>query len=121
MYVLDRLLKIGLLLDLYGALLTEKQRSAVEMHFSSDLSLTEIGAELGVSRQAVHDIIHRAEAALVEYEEKLGFLARRQTCAEAMALLGAALGALPEDLEARAEIEYIKTQFEKLRSGFEEA
>ena len=64
------------LLDLYGALLTEKQRSCAELYVLEDLSLSEIGEALGISRQAAHDNIQRSIKALEEYEEKLGFAAR---------------------------------------------
>lgn len=119
--VLERMLRIGALLDLYGAMLTEKQRRAVGMHFLDDLSLAEIGEALGVSRQAVHDIIHRAEASLEEYEQKLGFLRKRQAALEKLARLGEALEALPPEIGGRAEIASLRKRFEELRGGFEEA
>jgi predicted DNA-binding protein YlxM (UPF0122 family) len=76
--LLDKVLKIGVLFDFYGALLTEKQRQCVEMHYLNDLSLAEIGLEFAVSRQAVHDILKRAEQILFEYEDKLGLAMRQQ-------------------------------------------
>lgn len=76
--MLDKILEIGALLDFYGALLTEKQRRSLELHFMCDLSLSEIADELGVSRQAVYDMIHRSEQVLTEYEQKLGLLSRRR-------------------------------------------
>ena len=39
-------------------------------------SLSEIGEELGISRQAVYDNIHRSEKAMESYEAKLGLAAR---------------------------------------------
>lgn len=76
--VLDKLLHIGLLYDFYGALLTEKQQECIEMHYVHDLSLSEIANEFGVSRQAVHDILKRAEQLLEEYEHKLKLVERYQ-------------------------------------------
>ena len=77
--MIDKVLKIGVLFDFYGALLTEKQCQCVEMHYLNDLSLAEIAVEFNVSRQAVHDILKRAEQILFEYENKLG-LAKRHAC-----------------------------------------
>jgi len=74
--MLNKVLRIGLLFDFYNALLTAKQRDCLNMHYLQDLSLAEIAAELNVSRQAVHDILRRAEQTLEEYEEKLGLIAR---------------------------------------------
>lgn len=65
---------MALLFDFYGPLLTPRQQELMRAYYLEDLSLAEIAGEDGVSRQAVHDLIKRAEAALQEYEEKLGFL-----------------------------------------------
>lgn len=73
---MEKIVRMALLLDFYCQLLTEKQRRALELHYSHDLSLGEIAAELEISRPAVHDIIKRSEAILEEYEAKLGLVAR---------------------------------------------
>lgn len=69
-------MRVAYLLDFYGDLLTEKQRDSLDFYYNDDLSLGEIGANLGISRQGVRDNIKRAEAVLFEMEEKLG-LARK--------------------------------------------
>lgn len=63
---------MALLLDFYGPLLTPRQLELMQAYYLEDLSLAEIAGEDGVSRQAVHDLIKRAETVLQEYEEKLG-------------------------------------------------
>lgn len=73
---LDRVVRIGMLVDLYGGLLTERQRSFVQLHYNDDLSFGEIARNHGVSRQAVHDAVKHAEGSLEEYEAKLGLLER---------------------------------------------
>ena len=60
----------------YGGLLTEKQRRVLMLHCEEDLSLGEIAAEVGISRQAVHETIVRAAARLNEMEASLGVAAR---------------------------------------------
>ncbi|MBR4626898.1 MAG: DNA-binding protein [Ruminococcus sp.] len=69
-------LKYVMLLDCYGVLLTEHQRSIMEMYYCEDLSLAEISGPLGITRQAVMSMIKRTEAILNDYEEKLGFARR---------------------------------------------
>ncbi len=69
-------MKVALLLDFYGDLLTEKQRESLDFYYNDDLSLGEIGANLGISRQGVRDNIKRAEAVLLEMEDKLGLAAK---------------------------------------------
>ena len=69
-------LKISFLLDFYGEMLTQKQREVIEYYYNDDLSLAEIADNEGITRQGVRDSIKRAEAQLLEMEERLG-LARR--------------------------------------------
>lgn len=69
-------LKFVMLLDCYGDLLTEHQRNIMELYYCEDLSLAEIGNPLGITRQAVRDIVKRTENILLNYEEKLGFAER---------------------------------------------
>lgn len=76
--MLDRVMRIALLYDFYGAMLTEKQQRCLELHYLSDFSLAEIAAEFDVSRQAVHDILRRGEQVLEDYELKLGLVERYQ-------------------------------------------
>jgi len=57
--------------QLYGALLTERQRELLAWYYDLDLSLGEIAEQGQVSRQAVHDLLRRAVAALEGYEGRL--------------------------------------------------
>ena len=69
-------LEITVLYDFYGDLLTEKQQEVIELYYNEDLSLAEIAAHSRITRQGVRDSIKRAEAQLLEMEERLG-LAKR--------------------------------------------
>ena len=69
-------LEISFLLDFYGDMLTDKQRDVVELYYNEDLSLAEIAAHSGITRQGVRDSIKRAEGQLLEYEERLHLAAR---------------------------------------------
>ena len=64
----------SLLLSTYGALLTEAQRTLMELYYNEDLSLHEIAEEQGISRQGVHDMVTRALKKLEGYEARLGLL-----------------------------------------------
>ncbi len=75
-------LEFVMLLDCYGDLLTEHQKSVMELYYCEDLSLAEIGSPLGITRQAVRDIIKRTENILLNYEEKLGFAKRLEKMRE---------------------------------------
>lgn len=77
-FMIEKMIRVGRLYDIYGALLTEHQRKCLELHYLQDLSLGEIAAELSVSRQAINDILRRAEESLEQYEEKLKLLAQEK-------------------------------------------
>jgi 16S rRNA (guanine1207-N2)-methyltransferase len=62
------------LFDAYGALLTPQQRRLLQRYYYHDLSLGEIAQQTRVSRQAVHDGLRRALAALERYEAALGLV-----------------------------------------------
>lgn len=62
------------LLDLYGVLLTDNQLEIMEYYYMDDLSLSEIGENLNITRSAVHDAIKKSTNLLLSYEEKLKLL-----------------------------------------------
>lgn len=62
----------GNLFQLYGGLLNENQQRVYEYHIIEDMSFTEIGELLGISRQAAQELFRRADKKLVQSEETLG-------------------------------------------------
>ncbi|KRM72786.1 hypothetical protein FC34_GL000497 [Lacticaseibacillus brantae DSM 23927] len=70
--------RMNSLFEFYGALLTDKQHSYLELYYGDDYSLGEIATEFDVSRQAVYDNIRRTEASLEAYEAKLHLYANYQ-------------------------------------------
>jgi predicted DNA-binding protein YlxM (UPF0122 family) len=72
--ILGKFERMALLSDFYGDLLTERQQEVIRFYYEQDLSLGEIAEHLNITRQAVHDILKRAERALEHYEEKLRLL-----------------------------------------------
>lgn len=71
---MEKNVKISILLDIYGKMLTEKQYSLLDDYYNNDLSLSEIAENENITRQAVRDNLKKGENNLFEYEEKLGFM-----------------------------------------------
>ena len=84
------------LYERYGALLTQHQRSILDLHLRSDWSLAEIAQHEGTSRAAVHDLVRRSRMALDDYEKRLGLLNEAQKRRRAMDALEKELATLRE-------------------------
>lgn len=89
-------LEISLLFDFYGDILTEKQRDVVELYYDDDLSLSEIAENQGITRQGVRDAIKRAEAQLLEMEERLGLARRFRQMREGLEAIRSSAAAIAE-------------------------
>lgn len=66
------------LFDWYGELLTPRQKEVFRLYYEEDMSLGEIGRELGISRQAVYDLLHRCIVELERYEQAIGMVRRTE-------------------------------------------
>ncbi len=102
---LEKLNDIPLLLDVYGGLLTERQREALSLTYEEDCSLAEIAALHGSSRQAVHDLIERGEAQLRQYEAGLHLLEESRRRSDLIDELRSRLSAIPMEAEERLATE----------------
>ena len=78
---MERLFELGMLLDRYEPLLTERQRSILRQYTDENCSLSEIAEREGISRQGVRDIITRGSNLLHETEAAVGLIRKeaRQT------------------------------------------
>lgn len=74
--IMPKNLYISALLDVYGAVLNEKQRELCEYYYNDDLSLAEIAENVGITRQGVRDLIKRGEQTLLSLEESCRYCER---------------------------------------------
>jgi len=97
---MEKIVASGLLYDFYGELLTEHQKRIFEDFVYHDLSLAEIAAEHGISRQGAHDVIRRCDATLQKYEDKLGLVGRFMRMREMVEELRRLAGEYDGDIDA---------------------
>ena len=71
---LDNNLRVIELIDCYGKLLTNKQYDIMTNYYFDNLSLSEIGDNFGISRQAVSDCINKSIKILENFEDKLNII-----------------------------------------------
>ena len=70
------------LYDLYGDLLTEKQKEYFEDYYFNNLSFSEMADNYNVSRNAIFKQIHIVTDKLQEYEDKLHLLSKKNKLIE---------------------------------------
>ncbi|MCD8209880.1 MAG: DNA-binding protein [Coprobacillus sp.] len=73
------------LLDIYGELLSSKQRSILRDDLCMDLSISEIADNNRISRAAVNDAIQKGKAKLDAYESKLHLNEKQSECLDIIA------------------------------------
>lgn len=69
-------LKYGELFELYKNLLTELRKDIAYKYYLCDLSMGEIAAETGMSRQGVNDCLKKTREQLDDFESKLKLLSK---------------------------------------------
>lgn len=104
---MEKNMKIIMLMDFYGQLLTEKQYDALDMYYNQDLSLAEIAEESMISRQGARDFIKKGERLLNGYEEKLGLVKRFGDITKQIGEMNEIIDRLKNDSNS-AEIERLK-------------
>ena len=75
---LEEIVLQSILYDFYGDLLSDHKRQIFEDYVLNDMSLSEIAAEQGISRQGVYDIVKRCTIEMKIYEEKLSLVRKFQ-------------------------------------------
>lgn len=75
---MEKNVKVSILCQIYGKMLTEKQYNFLNDYYNNDYSLSEIAENYQITRQAVRDNIVKGEKKLFELEEKLGIMKRTQ-------------------------------------------
>lgn len=112
---MDKKVKIPILLDIYGSLLSETQYYYVDAYYNFDLSLSEIADNVGKTRQGICESIKRAESFLFETENKLHFFEKNDLLKKDLISLEKAAKDL-ENTMVKCDVTYPK---EKLKYIFD--
>ncbi|MFO7265198.1 MAG: YlxM family DNA-binding protein [Limnochordales bacterium] len=108
--------RMNLLYDFYGQLLTKKQRTFFDLYYQDDLSLGEIAAQHDVTRQAVYDILKRSERTLEAFEAKLKLVERFLRGQQVLRQVEKDLAALADDVAKLVDGEKGREVVERIRA-----
>ncbi|MDD4316216.1 MAG: sigma factor-like helix-turn-helix DNA-binding protein [Clostridia bacterium] len=104
-------LEISVLNDYYGGLLNGHQTEIMRLYYDCDMSLAEIAAETGITRQGVREVLLRGAKRIEEYESKLGLVNKVKNLAER---LEAIIEGTPEGAPQRKELEELQKSIKEL-------
>ena len=105
---MEEKVRISILLEIYGNLLTEKQYEYMDLYYNQDLSLSEIGDNEDITRQAVRTILLKSKKKLEEYESKLKFMQKEEKIKKCIE----ELEETKLSTEQKEIVKKIKTQFD---------
>ena len=71
-------LESNVLFDIYGDLLTKRQKEICSLYFEEDFSYTEISEALEISRAAVQDSLKKSMQQLHKYEDISQYVSKRK-------------------------------------------
>lgn len=99
-------IKISILYDIYGKLLTKKQQEIFEEYYLYNLSLREIAQNRNITYQAVRDSIKSSEKMLNEFEKNIGMLSLKEK-----------INKVCDNIKLENNINVIKNEVKKLVSS----
>ena len=117
--MLEKLLRVNRLLELYSGLLTERHARITEYYYVDNLSLGEIAEIEGISRQAVHDGIERSVEVMEQADSAIDLVAKTDRLAGiAECLSKVAYDDVPDAKDVREKIKQLAERLsEEIQSG----
>ncbi len=109
---MEKHVEVSLLLQIYGKLLTDKQYKVLKYYYNDDLSLSEIGENLNISRQAVRDLIKKGETKLFDFEKALKIMKKTQKNEETLQLVFAQISQIKKESSDK-KVEKILNEVQK--------
>ena len=110
---IENSVKISILLEIYGKLLTQKQYDLLNDYYNNDLSLAEIAENENITRQAVRDNLKKGDRKLFNFEEKLEVMKKKRMQEEQIAIILSEINTLTQnstDKEIEDVLEDVKNK-----------
>ena len=85
---MEKNVKISILNEFYGNLLTQKQYDFINDYYNNDLSLSEIAENNNITRQAVNDCLEKSRNLLEKYESVVGKIELKNKLKQNLSELG---------------------------------
>ena len=92
----EKNMRMAYLLDFYEALLDEHTAEIMKLYYNDDLSLAEIAAGAGISRQGIRHLVKKGEDQLSFFDERLGLAERYSELDDAAQALRRVIDTLTE-------------------------
>ena len=112
----EKNMKIAYLIDFYEDLLDSHVRSVMRAYYDDDLSLAEIAAMEGISRQGVRHLIKKGEDQIEFYEANLALAKRHEELLSVSASLSEVCARL-EKSEATDDANIVRRAIEVITKG----
>lgn len=112
----EKNMKIAYLIDFYEDLLDSHVRSVMRAYYDDDLSLAEIAAMEGISRQGVRHLIKKGEDQIEFYEANLALAKRHEELLSVSSSLSEVCARL-EKSEATDDANIIRRAIEVITKG----
>ncbi len=99
----EKNMKLAYLLDFYVDVLDEHSAGIMRAYYEDDLSLAEIAAGVGISRQGIRHVIKKSEEQILFLEERLGLMRRQEELERAAELLRELSASLTDAQRAKVD------------------
>ena len=110
-------MRISYLLDFYGDLLDGHIAEAMRSYYNDDLSLAEVAALIGISRQGIRHLIKKGEEQLNFFDEKLKLAERYGVLADAADALKEIADKLSNNEDTITEAKQLTEIIDIIRKG----
>ena len=109
----EKNMRLAYLFDFYIDMFDEHSQQIMSAYYEDDLSLAEIAANVGISRQGVRHVIKKCEEQLINFESRLSLVKKHEATEDAIEKLLK----VSESIDDEESAKKINEVIEILRNG----